>query len=206
MTKYLTREPVDNAIDKMGLLVQQGRADASLDIQGKINKIATKVETGEKSDTVGGGARASPIVASRPDSPNGLGHHGEPAEPEEGEEGEPHEREQGSQEENEERAPAKLIRAPRTPSQSERELHEALHLPHAEWCEYCMRGRARNKGHRTYGSGSRARAVPDGDVKGEGPVPNISLDYFFLGDRHPKIGSPTAKLTTRQLKKKLKKI
>ena len=77
----------------------------------------------------GGGACASPVETSRPaSSSNGLGHHGEPAEPEEVEEGEPREIEQGSQEEKEEKAPAKLMRAPRTPSQSERELHEALRV------------------------------------------------------------------------------
>ena len=34
MTKYLTREKVDHAIDKMGQVVQEGRANSSLDIQG----------------------------------------------------------------------------------------------------------------------------------------------------------------------------
>ena len=58
MTKYLTREKVDNAIDKMGQVVQSGRASSSLDIQGKINQIKRTVETKSKSDTTDGDARA----------------------------------------------------------------------------------------------------------------------------------------------------
>ena len=49
----------------------------------------------------------------------------------------------------------RIVRVPRIPTQREREIHEALHLPHAEWCEHCVRGRARNKPHR------RAKASSD---------------------------------------------
>ena len=40
-----------------------------------------------------------------------------------------------------------VVRVPRVPTAKEREIHEALHIPHAEWCEFCVRGRARNKPH-----------------------------------------------------------
>ena len=60
MTKYLTREKVDNAIDKMGQVVQHGRAKSSLDIQGTIKKVQG-VERRQQSSTIGGGARASPL-------------------------------------------------------------------------------------------------------------------------------------------------
>ena len=84
---------------------------------------------------------------------------------------------------------ARLVRAPRTPSQSERELHEAVHLPHAEWCEYCVRGRGRNKPHKHRSGKKPSRRSLDvteypweGQVKDpkkeEVIVPNISLDYF----------------------------
>ena len=33
----------------------------------------------------------------------------------------------------------KVVRVPRTPTGKEREAHEATHLPHAEWCELCVR-------------------------------------------------------------------
>ena len=55
MTKYLTREKVDNAIDKMSQVVQEGRAHSSLDIQGHANR----VESVQESNFDVGGARAS---------------------------------------------------------------------------------------------------------------------------------------------------
>ena len=138
-------------------------------------------------------ARARSVEASLPaSSSNGLGHHGELAGPEEGEVREPQEEEIEVEEEHQAGAPAKLVRAPRTPSQSERELHEALHLPHAEWCEYCVRGRGRNKPHKSRKEKRPQRMSKDvtelpweGQVKDtaeeETSVPKISLDYFFLG-------------------------
>ena len=97
----------------------------------------------------GGGACASPVGDSPASSSNGLGHHGEPAEPASKKDEEPQDGdEHGAEEEKQDGTPARLLRAPRTPSQSERELHEAVHLPHAEWCEYCVRGRGRNKSHK----------------------------------------------------------
>ena len=75
-----------------------------------------------------------------------LGHHGDLVETQNGE---PEtEMAQGEEENESMNPPAKMIRVPRTPSLSERELHESVHLPHAEWCEFCMRGRGRNKPHR----------------------------------------------------------
>ena len=58
MTKYLTREKVDNAIDKMGQAVQVGRASSSLDIQGKVNNVC-QVKTKKREGSSCGGARAS---------------------------------------------------------------------------------------------------------------------------------------------------
>ena len=52
MTKYLTREKADNAIDKMGQVVQHGRAKPSLDIQGTIKKVQG-VEQRKQSGTLG---------------------------------------------------------------------------------------------------------------------------------------------------------
>ena len=42
MTKHLTREKINNAIDKMGQIMQEGRANSSLDIQGKVNVIKSQ--------------------------------------------------------------------------------------------------------------------------------------------------------------------
>ena len=38
-TKHLTRDKIDNAFDKMGQTMQEGRANSSLDIQDKINGV-----------------------------------------------------------------------------------------------------------------------------------------------------------------------
>ena len=71
--------------------------------------------------------------------PDGLSHSGEPEEEEvivveepdgPGESGPP------------------VVRVPRTPTQKEIDAHEATHIPHEEWCEFCMSGRGRNKAHR----------------------------------------------------------
>ena len=43
MTKYLTRDKVDGAVDKMGQVLQEGRAHTSLDIQGKANTLTSEV-------------------------------------------------------------------------------------------------------------------------------------------------------------------
>ena len=52
---------------------------------------------------------------------------------------------------------------------------------------------------------ARARAEPtETNSSDDSPVPRISVDYLFLGDRHPRIKKPTAKMTTKQLRKKLK--
>ena len=64
---------------------------------------------------------------------DGLGHHGDPEK-------------QSDKETMAEEWHPPLVRVPREPTQKEREVHEATHLPHAEWCEFCMRGRARNRG------------------------------------------------------------
>ena len=64
MTKYLVRDKIDNAIDKMSQTVLEGRASSSLDIQGKVlairgdNDIAKDVEPNPSGPTYCGGARA----------------------------------------------------------------------------------------------------------------------------------------------------
>ena len=52
--------------------------------------------------------------------------------------------------------------------------------------------------------GGRARTSPDNPSTDEGPVPKISLDYFFLGDRHPRMEKPVPRMTNKQLKAKLR--
>ncbi len=51
-------------------------------------------------------------------------------------------------EESEEATAAKGIKKPIRPSQAEVEQHELTHLPFRDWCEHCVRGRARDEMHK----------------------------------------------------------
>ena len=48
-------------------------------------------------------------------------------------------------------APCKVLRVPRSPTQRQIDEHRATHLPHAYWCEVCMKGRGRKSPHRKRG-------------------------------------------------------
>ena len=84
----------------------------------------------------------------------------------------------------------RVVRAPRVPTQEERDAHEAMHIPHEEWCEVCMAGRGRNKAHRKrkapvresedFDSPSASQAEDD-PVRG--PVPRVCMDYFYVSSR-----------------------
>ena len=100
---------------------------------------ATKGE-GDRAPGEGGACAPSPGVKAVESSHDGLSHHGEPAVPVETPEGETRGESEKETDVDETEPRGKLVRAPRSPSQSERELHEALHLPHAEWCEFCVKG------------------------------------------------------------------
>ena len=121
---------------------------------------------------------------------NGLGHHGDPddeevivlEEPERPDEGGP-----------------RVVRVPRAPTQREIDAHEATHIPHAEWCEFCMAGRARNKLHRKKSkktrfcigevdeeeleaTGTPGRPVAESASSAE-PVSRVCMDYFYVSSR-----------------------
>ena len=42
----------------------------------------------------------------------------------------------------------RVATGPKTPSKTEREEHDATHLPHANWCSHCVRGRSREDSHK----------------------------------------------------------
>ena len=77
-------------------------------------------------------------LATNDPSNSGLGHSGDPEEEEVIVLEEPP-REVGDE--------PRVIRVPRMPTQKEIEAHSATHLPHEDWCEFCMAGRGRNKPH-----------------------------------------------------------
>ena len=62
----------------------------------------------------------------------------------------------------------KGAKAPRCPTQEEREEHERCHIPFRSWCRHCKRGKTRASPHF-----SKEPEPPD--------KPIVSMDYAFLG-------------------------
>ena len=113
---------------------------------------------------------------------DGLSHHGELAEEDEVIVVEEPERPEGVE--------PRVVKAPRVPTQKERDAHEAMHIPHEEWCEVCMAGRGRNKAHRKRKDPTGASEECDSpsasqaeDVPEKGPVPRVCMDYFYVSSR-----------------------
>ena len=136
---------------------------------------------------------------------DGLGHHGEP-EVEVIEEAEVEVLEEENPGDGRGDGP-RVLRAPRAPTQKEIDAHMATHLPHAAWCDICMKGRGRNSPHRrnpqrwarhrdassasdegepkcgdTEGHSTATGERPDGQLH-DGPVPRVSMDYFYLSNQ-----------------------
>ena len=84
-----------------------------------------------------------------------------------------HERsvEQRKQEEEEGFGEKKTTRKhdPRRPSEQERIEHDMTHFPSQSWCRQCIKGRRREEGCRK-------------TEEEERQVPQIHLDYMFMGD------------------------
>ena len=111
-----------------------------------------------------------------------MGHHGDP---EEEEEVIVVEEPSGPTE-----GPAKIVKVPRVPTQADIDAHVATHLPHADFCDVCARGRGRNAPHRQNkrtdrcpeGADSGAGSVPEGEA-GSITVPRVCMDYFYVSNR-----------------------
>ena len=63
----------------------------------------------------------------------------------------------------------KAMADPRRPTEKEVELHNLTHLPYRNWCELCVAAKGKDLGHRR-------------GVRGEGDLPEYSLDYCFPGN------------------------
>ena len=144
-----------------------------------------------------------------------MGHHGDPEEEEVIVLEEPERPDEGG---------PRVVRVPRAPTQKEIEAHDATHIPHAEWCEFCMAGRARNKPHRRRSkktqfctgevdeeeleaTGTPGRPVAEGTSSAE-PVARVCMDYFYVSSRPdrargaPKVEAQT--MSTKELQKRLR--
>ena len=60
-----------------------------------------------------------------------------------------------------------ILNAPYSPSRQERMEHEVTHLPYRSWCDHCVRGKSKSRGH--YASSDE-----------ESKIPVIGFDYAFL--------------------------
>ena len=58
---------------------------------------------------------------------------------------------------------------PNEPTEAERLAHNRTHIPFADWCESCVRGRGRDDPHR----------VRQDQDQGD-PLPVVQCDYFFF--------------------------
>ena len=81
--------------------------------------------------------------------------------------------EEGSEVGEEARVP-KIRRAPRGPTQLEREQHEATHMPYRDWCAHCVRGAGESTPHK--------RKVVDAEAELE-KIPRMVLNYHFMSTR-----------------------
>ena len=71
----------------------------------------------------------------------------------------------------------------RQPSQQEKEEHDMTHLPFRSWCRHCIMGRGREEDSRKL-------------MEEERHVPEVHLDYMFMGDE--KEGKTLAFLAARK--------
>ena len=85
-----------------------------------------------------------------------------------------------------------MLITPETPERAEVDAHLATHLPHADWCDLCMKGRGINTRHRMQkkkskedepGSGDD-RVASSGSLESPAPAaqrtPEERIDYFYL--------------------------
>ena len=75
-------------------------------------------------------------------------------------------RQEDLEETTEERKPKRMA-DPLKPSAKEVEEHGLTHLPYRSWCWVCVHGKAKN--------------APHAKVKEERTIPEIHLDFAFLG-------------------------
>lgn len=75
---------------------------------------------------------------------------------------------EGDEESEEVRRP-KILRNPEEPTTKEREDHMKVYIPYRTWCRICVKGRGRDRPHRTV-------------IRNELGISIIGIDYFFISD------------------------
>ena len=69
----------------------------------------------------------------------------------------------------------RVMKAPKAPSQEEIDRHNVSHCPFRSWCQWCVAGQAKAKGH----------FKADCDEK-ESRIPTVSMDYMFMTEEEEK--------------------
>ena len=159
-----------------------------------------------------------------------MSHHGDPeVEVVEDDEPEVEVLEEGRPDDGRGEGP-RVLKAPRAPTQKEIDAHMATHLPHAAWCDICMKGRGRNSPHRRNSQrwarrrdasgASEEEGLERGDtedhstVTGErsdgelrtGPEPRVSMDYFYLSNKEMSMRKGAQAMSTKELQTKLREL
>ena len=105
----------------------------------------------------------------------------------------------------------KVLKSPKAPTQKEIDEHMATHLPHAAWCDICMKGRGRNaphkKGAQRWARRKKEEEEEESSQEEElhtGPVPRVSMDYFYLSKRETSQKQGAKAMSTKELQRKLR--
>ena len=77
------------------------------------------------------------------------------------------------EEELEEGRSPEAMAVPEGPSEKEREEHNLTHIPFRDWCEHCVRGRARRRAHR-----KRNKEIKQEELQ---RVTRIYMDFYYNG-------------------------
>merc|ERR1711978_633884 len=78
----------------------------------------------------------------------------------------------GGEETEEEKAPNAMT-VPEGPSRQEREAHNLTHIPFRDWCEHCVRARARRRAHKR-----RKKELKKEELQ---RVTRIYMDFYYNG-------------------------
>jgi hypothetical protein len=69
----------------------------------------------------------------------------------------------------------KIVAIPTPPNELQRRTHNPLHLPHADWCDVCIKARGRDYPHRMCDESTRLGLEADG-------LTEAQSDYAQIGD------------------------
>ena len=81
------------------------------------------------------------------------------------------------------------VQDPQLPSQDEIDEHMKVHLPYRNWCPHCVRAKGKAADHRKQEQSKRI-------------IPEVHMDYLFMGSAHTKVSQDTKAATILGVKEK----